>query len=130
MYFVNHKVLTDELGTLIKDYLLFAGVVVKTQPYKVNRNVGFFTLIVKEDNPDENGDVDIYVEYSIDGKDWYRASTTSGGTLTQEANIVTGLKNATKWIVFTARLTNNVRFVFAPDTDSMVTAEFVYQEDQ
>lgn len=129
MYFVNSKRLLNAAGASISALAMANGVAVNSEPIKVERNVGFFVLLVKEDKLGGAGDVDIYAEYSMDGVNWHRPNTTSGGVLTQEANIVTTLQNTTKWIVFTARLANYVRFVFDPDADSQVTADFIYQED-
>lgn len=129
MYFVNSKRLNNAAGAPITALAMANTVAVNSEAIKVDHNVGFFVLLVKEDIAGGAGDVDIYAEYSIDGTNWHRVNTTSGGTLTQEANIVTTLQNATKWIVFTARLAKYVRFVFDPDADSQVTADFIYQED-
>lgn len=130
MYFVNDQRLATAAGVAITALDMANGVAVNSKSYKVNRNVGFFTLLVTESKAGGTGDVDIYCEYSLDGTNWYRANTTSAGVLTQEANIVTTLQAASKWIVFTARLAKYVRFVFDPDADSQVTADFIYQEDQ
>ena len=129
MYFVNKKRLSNAAGAAITSLAMSTGVAVNSEAIKVDHNVGFFAILVKEDAASGLGDVDIYAEYSIDGDNWYRPNTTSGGTLTQESNIVTTLQNATKWIVFTARLAKYVRIVFDPDADCRVTADFIYQED-
>jgi hypothetical protein len=129
MYFTNTKRLNNSAGVPITQLAMLNTVLNYSEAIKVDKNVGFFVLLAKEDAASTTGDVDIYAEYSIDGTNWYRANTTSGGTLTQESNIVTALANTTKWIVFTARLANFVRIVVDPDADSRVTLDFLYQED-
>lgn len=129
MYFTNTKRLNNSAGAPITQLAMLNTVLNYSEAIKVDKNVGFFVLLAKEDAASTLGDVDIYAEYSIDGTNWYRANTTSGGTLTQESNIVTTLANTTKWIVFTARLAKFVRIVVDPDADSRVTLDFVYQED-
>lgn len=138
MYFTNSRRLTADgvdspAGNRNKEITALAMALgVKTYSEKINveRNVGFFTLLVTEAHGGSSGDVDIYVEYSLDGTNWYRASTTAAASLTQEADLVDTLQNVTKWIVFTARLAKYVRVVFDPDADSVVTADFTFQEDQ
>lgn len=116
-------------NSVVEDLSLTNGVKVTSDSIRVRGNVGFATLIVTEDKTGGAGDVDIFAEYSSDNSNWYQSYTTSSGTLTVDSNIVTGLQNASRWIVFTPRLAPYVRFTFDPDADSQVTAELIYQEE-
>jgi hypothetical protein len=131
MYFVNFKRLLNSAGATITDLLLTSGVAVNSEAIKVDKNVGFLVLLIKENKAGGAGDVDIYAEYSDDATTWYRTYTTDlAGTITQEGNIVTTLQNVTRRIVVTARLAKYVRFVFDPDADSQITADVTFQEDE
>lgn len=137
MFFVNHRVLTADATDspaanrkqLISQLACANGVKTYSEAIKVDRNVGFLSILAKEDAVSTAGDVDIYMEYSWDGTNWYRANTTAAGALTQEADVVTTLANATKWIVVTARLAKWARVVIDPDADSRVTLTFAFQEE-
>ena len=132
MYAVNQRDLrvavSGVVGAVIDDLALTSGVAVYSEAIPTDRNVGCSTLLITEDKSGGAGDVDIYPEYSMDGTNWHRANTTSAGSLTQDANIVTTLQNATKWIVLTLRMAKYVRFVFDPDADSQITAKLLFQE--
>lgn len=129
MYFINKRRLLTSAGAAITNLALTNTVAVNSEAIPIDRNVGFASLLVKEDKAGGAGDVDIYPEYSLDGTNWYRAYTTSGGTLTQEDGIVTALQNVTRWIVFTPRLAKFMRIVFDPDADSQITADLLYAEE-
>lgn len=134
MFLTNFKTLTSSADSPIANTLISAmamanGVKTYSQPIKVEKNVGFFSALLTEAHSGASGDVDVYMEYSWDGTNWYRPNTTSGGALTQESDVVTTLSNATKWIVVTARLATWARVVFDPDADSVVTAGLGFQEE-
>jgi hypothetical protein len=130
MLFVNSKRLNNSAGAAITALAMANTVVTNSEAIKVDRNVGFFVLTVKEDKVGGAGDVDIYVEYSDDATTWYRSYTSDlAGSITVEGNIVTTLQNVTRRISFTARLAKYVRFVFDPDADSQITADLTYQEE-
>lgn len=129
MLFTNVHRLNNSSGAAITSLDLTSGVAVNSEAIKVDHNVGFATLLVKEDKSGGAGDVDIYAEYSIDGSNWYKGYTTSGGTLTVDDNIVTTLQNVTRWIIFDVRLAPYMRIVFDPDANSRVTADLIYQEE-
>lgn len=137
MYLVNRRVLTADAvdspsanrKKLISNLAMANGVKTYSEAIDVEKNVGFFSLLITENKDGGAGDVDVYLEYSWDGINWYRANTTAAAALTQESNVVDTLQNTTKWIVVTARLAKYVRVVFDPDADSAVTATFAFQED-
>ena len=115
--------------SVMTDYSLTSGIAVWSDGINVSRNGGFANLLVKEDKAGGAGDVDISAEYSLDNTNWYTAYVSNmSGTITAEGNIVTNLQNVTRFIVFTPRLTNFIRFKFDPDADSQVTADFTYQD--
>ena len=120
--------LLDSNGATITAYALTSGSAVYSEAVRVDRNVGYLTLLVTEDKSGGAGDVDISVEYSLDGTNFYTAYVSDlAGTITAEGNLVTALGNATRWIVGTARLAKYLRFKFDPDADSQITATVVYQ---
>lgn len=129
MYLVNTQRLNTSAGVAITNLNMASGVAVNSEAIRCERNVGFFILTLTENKAGGAGDMDVYAEYSDDGTNWNRVYTTSAGTLTQEANIVTALQNVTRRIVFTARMAKFVRFVFDPDADSAMTADLTFQED-
>lgn len=123
------KALKDSSGTAITSYTLTNGVAVYSEKIRLSNNVEFATLLVVEDKVGGTGDVDISMEYSADGSNWYPAYTTNmSGTITVEGNIVTALQNASRWIVFTPRLAAYMRYKFDPDADSRITATHLHQE--
>lgn len=136
MYYVNRRRLTADgvdspvanRKVAITNLNMALGVKTYSEAIDVEKNVGFFALLVTENKAGGTGDVDIYLEYSLDGTNWYRPNTTAAAALTQEANVVDALVNTTKWIIMTARLAKYVRVVFDPDADSTLTADFVFQE--
>lgn len=115
---------------VIEDLSLTSGVVVTTDTVRMKGNVGFTSLLIKEDKAGGAGDVDIFAEYSLDKDNWYRAYTSNmSGAITQEGNIATTIQNSTRWIVFTPRMAPYMRLKFDPDADSQITATLIYQEE-
>lgn len=126
----SYKPLNDSAGTAISAYSLTSGVAVYSETLDMTGNVGFCTLLITENQAGGTGDVDISVEYSIDGSNWYAAYTSNmSGTITAEGNIVTTLQNNTRWIVFTPRLTRSMRYKFDPDANSKITVWHLIQEE-
>ncbi len=125
------KTLNDSAGTALSSYSLTSGVAVYSEVINVVDNVGFASLLITEDKAGGAGDVDISVEYSVDGTNWYSAYTSDmSGTIAAEGNVVTALQNVTRWIVHTARLSVVMRYKFDPDADSQITAVAIYQRDR
>ncbi len=126
----SYRPLNDSAGTAISAYNLTSLTAVYSETINMNGNVGFSTLLITENKAGGTGDVDISVEYSIDDSNWYTAYTSNmSGTITVEGNIVTTLQNATRWIVFTPRLTKSMRYKFDPDVDSRITVWHLFQEE-
>jgi|GEM_PF-2070787 len=133
MRFVNSRRLLNSAGATITDLALTNGVAVNSEAIKVEKNTGQVCLLIKEDKAGGAGDVDIYAEYSDTGNTntWQRAYVSDlAGTISQEGNIVTTLRDATRRIYFQARLARYMRFVFDPDADSQITADIIFQEDE
>jgi len=132
MYFINSKRLDLSTGGAITNALLTSSMAVYSETIKVNRNVGFATLLITEDKAGGTGDVDISVEYSIDGTNWYvpyYTATPMDGTVTAEGNLITAIQNVTRWISFAVYAANYMRLKFDPDADSQITADILYQEE-
>jgi hypothetical protein len=126
-----YNTLKDSSGTALSDYSLTSGVAVFSESILVDDNIGFTSLLIQEDQGGGTGDVDISVQYSMDGTNWHTAYTSDmAGTITAEGNIVTGLQNVTRWIVHTSRLAKWMRYKFDPDANSEITAIFIYQRDR
>lgn len=127
----NYTLLTDTSATELSDYSLTSGAAVTSAGVKVRHNAGYAILLITEDKSGGAGDVDIYAQYSLDNTTFYRPYTSNmSGTITQEGNIVTGLQNVTRYIVFTVRMANYINFVFDPDADSEITAKLLFLEDR
>lgn len=137
MFSVNRRVLTGDAvdspsanqKVLISNMDVANTVKTYSEAINVEKNVGFFSMLITENKGGGAGDVDVYLEYSWDATNWYRVNTTSSGALTQESDVVTTLQNVTKWIVVTARLAKYVRVVIDPDADSRVTVSLAFQEE-
>ena len=124
------KVLEDSSGTDLSNYDLTSGTAVESKRVRVADNAGFIVLLITEDKAGGAGDVDIYMEYSIDGSTWYRPYVSDmAGSIAVEGDVVTGLQNVTRYIVITSRLAPYCRVVFDPDADSEITAHLIYLRD-
>lgn len=114
----------------VTSYDITSGATVTSDSVKVNGNVGFTTLLVTEDKVGGAGSVDIYAQYSFDKVTWSRPYLSDmSGTITAEGNIVTALGNATRYIVFTPRMSQWVRFIVSANANSRLTAVLSYQEE-
>lgn len=123
--------LKDASNVAFSSYSLTSGAAVETRAIRVKENQGFAALLVTEDIAGGAGDVDIYVEYSTDGTNWYRPyESDMAGTATIEGNVITAIQNVTRWIVFTPRMSPFMRIVFDPDANSEITAYLIYQKDR
>ena len=123
------KALNDSSGTAISSYLLTNGAAVYSEKIRFGNGAETASLLVIEDKSGGAGDVDISLEYSADGTNWYPAYTTDmAGSITVVGNLVTALQNASRWIVFTPRLAAYMRYKFDPDADSRITATHLHQE--
>ncbi len=129
MNYVNSKTLNNSAGAPITALALTNAVPVTSESINVESNVGFLVLTVQENKPGAGGNVDIYAQYSDDNVTFNKAYVSDlAGSLVQDGNIVTALGNATRRMVFTARLGRYVNFVFSPNADSQVTASVTFQE--
>lgn len=119
--------LKDSSGTSIENYSMTNGVNVASAAIRTQDNAGFMNLFVVEDKAGGTGNVDIYMEYSLDGQNWYRPYISNmAGTITVEGNVVTALQNLTRFIVLTPRLAPFTRVIFDPGANSEVTAYLIY----
>lgn len=133
MFFTNFRRLNASdalLKVAFTDLAIATGVTVYSETIKVERNVGFATVVIGENKAGGLGSVDVWPEYSIDGVNFYRAYTTTGAALTIEDKIVAALQNVTRWIIYTARIAKFMRFAVLANADSQVSLDFGYQEDQ
>ncbi len=129
-YATSGTILNDVTGTSLDDFALTSGSAVYTEAVNVTNNIGFASLLITEDKSGGAGDVDISIEYSEDGKNFYTAYTTNGsGTLTAEGLIVEGLQNVTRWIILPIRMAKFIRLKLDPDANSEVTVRFIYLKD-
>ncbi len=129
-YATSGAILNDSTGTSLSDFALTSGSAVYTEPIDLINNVGFATLLITEDKAGGAGDVDVSLEYSEDGKNFYTAYTTNGsGTITAEGNIVTALQDVTRWIILPVRMAKYLRIKLDPDANSQVTVRFIYLKD-
>lgn len=129
-YLTVSRDLADSDNVVFSDYELTSGVAVYSEILDVYDNGGFMSLLVTENKSGGGGDVDISIEYSTDKINFYPAYTSDDGVLTIDPNIVTGLGNATRWIVHTIRIGRYLRYKFDPDADSKITVEQIYLRDK
>lgn len=125
----NYRV-KDSSGVVFTTYAIANGATVYSESIKINDNVGYTTILAKEDKSGGAGNVSISAEYSTDGTNFYTPYTTSAGTLTADSAIVSSLANSTRWIAFTARLAPYMRFKIVAAADSQVTLDVIYQRDR
>ena len=116
---------------LFTDEEMANGVPEYSSGVKVRHNTGFFVLLITEEKSGGTGDVDVYAQYSLDNSNWYRPYYSDmSGSISQEGNIVTALGNATRYIIFTARMANYIRIAVDPDADSVVDATLIFLENR
>lgn len=122
--------LVDSSKNKLINYAITSAATVTTREYKVQGNVGFATLYVKEDKAGGAGSVDIYAEYSHDGTTWYTPySSDMAGSILADGDIVAALGNQERMIVFTPRPAEYIRFKILANADSEIdNAIFTYQE--
>ena len=130
-------VLKDWAGTEISSYSLTSGNAITSETLTVGANGGFSAIIINEAIAGDAGDVDVYVEYSLDASTWYRAyESDMEGTITAEGLIVEALGNtdgATPeegFIIYTPRPAPFMRYKFDPDANSEITARHMFIENR
>lgn len=107
---------------------LTSGTAYYSDAIPTNLSTGYASLLI--DLTDGSDDIDIGIEVSVDGKNWYvprDASGTSLGVLIP-AGVVLYATTPDWWIVFSPPLARYIRFKFDPDADSIVTARIIQQE--
>src|SRR3990167_7056403 len=105
--FINKtKLISDVDNTLIDDYVINSDVTVTTESVEQRNNNGFANLLITG-----IGDLDVSIETSIDGTNWYTPYTTDGTTLTAAGTIVDSWLTD-KWIILTSRMADYVKFKF------------------
>ncbi len=117
----------------LTDYSLTSGSAIYSSTIDTQHNAQYSTLLITENKAGGAGDVDVSVEYSIDGTNWYSAyrhatvdSSGFVGPIMKDGDVVTGLQNSTRWIVYTPRAGRYVRYKFDPDADSKITATHIF----
>jgi len=120
---VNVRRLTDWEGTTMTDYALINGNEITTESVKFNGAVGFASLLVTG-----TGDVDIDMELSADGTNFYDPYTTDGTTCDSVTSVMDSV-TTDRWLVLTARLAPYIRFKIDPDAASTMTFTIIYQEE-
>lgn len=128
------KTLSDAAGTDMTSYALTSGSAVYSETIDVKKNVGFSTILIKEDKAGGAGDVDVSVEYCLfscsESENWHTAYTTNmKGTITAEGNIVTALQNVARYIPHVVRLASFMRYKFDPDANSQISVYHIYQKE-
>ena len=119
--------LQDSSGASIENYALTSGSAVQSAKIRTQDNDGFMALLVVEDKAGGAGDVDIYMEYSVDGTNWYRPYVSDmAGAIALEGNVVTALQNVSRYIILTPRPAPYSRVILDPDADSEVTIHVIY----
>ena len=120
--------LKSSAGVSLVDYALTSGSAVYTEAILIKNNVGNPILFVVENKAGGAGDVDISVEYSVDGVTFMPVYTTNmAGTIAVEGNIVTALQNVTRYITHAVYVGVYMRYKLDPDADSQVTVKNIIQ---
>lgn len=132
MKFVNAKRLNDNAASpaAMTSYAIASGATAYSETIDVDDNTGFAVLTLGEAHSGATGSITAHAEYSDDGVTFYQAYTCDfSGTVTVEGNIVAAFSNVTRRIVHTVRLARFMRYAFIAATDSVITADFAYQEE-
>lgn len=124
----KHRRLNNSSGAEITDLAIAGAATIYSETIPIGDNVGFSTILAKENKSGGAGSVAISAEYSIDAITFHTPYTTSGGTLTADSNIVTALANIERYIPFTARLGVYMRFKIVASTASQLTMDLIYQK--
>ena len=125
------RVLRDADGNNIEDLALTSGSAVFSETISMVDNIGFATLLVIEDKAGGAGDVDISVEYTLDGTTFYPAYTADlSGTITADGLIVEAIQDEERWIAYPVRMARGLRYKFDPDADSQITAYHLFLRDR
>ncbi len=128
---VVHQTLETSTGVDIVDLAISTGVAVYSERIFVGDDAGVRSLLIIEDKAGGLGDVDISMEYSMDGTNFYPGYTSSASALTIEPNLVTAFGNGSRYIqVPTGIVSKWIRIKFDPDANSEITASFCYLSDQ
>ena len=104
--------------------------VIDQQPFYTNgidtrTNVGFNGVILTIDG----ADVDLNYEVSNDNVNWFIPYDNSSGTLASD-NTVASAVTVSRWVVFTSRLTNFIRFYIDPDKSGSISLKYFMQEER
>jgi len=131
-FFVQEEEIIAASGvTFAASHSMASGTGIYTAPIIVDNNVGFATLYVDGRGNGFATDVDISVEYSMDGINFYTAYTSDmAGTITAEGNLVTAQGVTERWIIVPVRMAKFMRFLFDPDAESMLRAKLIYQQQR
>ena len=129
--FATGSVVTKEVqlrigGVNVDSYVMTSTVNENTDAIPVNNNQGFGAILVTVDS---SGDLDISIEYSLDGINFYTGYDVSDpmdGILVIDGDIAETVANGSRYITFPIRLANFVRFNLKPDANSTVSASFLY----
>ena len=100
-----------------------------SDPIRVNRSNGYAALFVGLSGGAD--DVDIDFEVSFNGNDFYTPYDSAGNDM---GNVITDgvciyATRANWWIVLEPQPAEWIRFKFAPDANSTVTAKYIQQEE-
>lgn len=128
------KTLVDSSGTIdFDDYAISQDASIYSESIPFSFNVGSeAVLLLTEDKAGGAGDVDVSVEYCIDGctvnANWHNAWTASmDGTITQQGNLITTASNSVSFISYPVKTAPYMRYKFEPDADSQVSAKTIIQ---
>lgn len=130
MKLVNHRRLNTSRNIAISALAMTnAGGIVYSETIEVNKNVGFTSILLNESHGGASGNINVYIQYSFDGVNFYEAYSTAAAALTVDPHIVDGLSNAIRFVELTPRMAPFCRFSFSPVADSVMTVDIAIQEE-
>lgn len=129
MKFCATKRLNTAAGVPITALAMPNGTTVYSEGVNVSNNIGFLTFLLNESHAGASGSINISAQYSFDGVNFYAMYTTAAAALTVDPDIVDTLSNAIRMITFTARMAPILRLAFAPNADSVLTADIAFQDE-
>jgi len=135
---INLKEYTTQSALL--DYSLTSGAAKYSSTIDTQHNAGSAAILITEDKAGGAGDVDVSVEYSVDGSNWYTpympqlyASATldtSTGTIHEGGVLAEAIGNNTYWIKYNPEASRFLRYKFDPDADSEISATHIFVNDE
>ncbi len=123
---IHQQYLKINDNDVIKLSLASSGTAYLTPAMNVRYSNGYAGIVVTPSGG--TALINIAYQVSLDGNNWFTASTTDGTTLTAVGAIASSV-TASSWIVFTPRPAAFMRFSITATSTGTWTMQYLHQED-